>query len=70
MWNRTITLEKSLAFSYKLSHRDYYGGLVVKNLPCGARGMCSTPDWGTRIPHASEQLSCCHTAMEYPECCN
>ena len=32
-------------------------GPVVKNLPCNAGDMGLTPDWGTKIPHFSEQLS-------------
>ena len=32
------------------------GGPVVKNLPHNAGDGGSIPDWGTKIPHASEQL--------------
>ena len=37
--------------------RDFRGGLVVNNLPCNTGDVGSTPGWGTKIPHASEQLS-------------
>ena len=30
---------------------------MVKNSPSSAGDTGSTPDWGTKIPHASEQLS-------------
>ena len=33
------------------------GGPVVKKLPGNERDMGSVPDWGTKIPHATEQLS-------------
>ena len=32
-------------------------GPVVKNLPCSAQDTGSVPDWGTKIPHAAEQLT-------------
>ena len=35
---------------------DFPGGPVVKNLPHNAGDAGSIPDWGTKIPHASEQL--------------
>ena len=37
--------------------RDYPGGPVVKNPPCNAGDLGSVPGWGTKIPHAAEQLS-------------
>ena len=36
---------------------DFPGSPVVKNLPCNAGDMGSSPGWGTGISHASEQLS-------------
>ena len=36
---------------------DFPGGPVVKNLPCNAGDVGSSPGWGTGISHASEQLS-------------
>ena len=35
------------------------GGPVIKNLPCNAGDAGSIPGWGTKIPHAVEQLSMC-----------
>ena len=32
------------------------GGPVVKNPPCNAGDAGSTPGWGTKIPHAMEQI--------------
>ena len=35
----------------------FSGGSVVKNSPCNARDMGLILGWGTKIPHAAEQLS-------------
>ena len=43
--------------------RDFPGGPVVKNLPCNAGDTGWIPGRGTKIPHASGQLSLC-AAME------
>ena len=40
------------------------GSVVVKNLPCDAKDMGSIPGQGTKIPHATEQLSLCATTTE------
>ena len=48
-------------------HRDFPGGPVVGSCPSNAGDMGSIPDQGTRIPHASEQLSPCATTAE-PAC--
>ena len=37
---------------------------MVKNLPCNVRDVSSIPDWGTKIPHAKEQLSPHATSRE------
>ena len=36
---------------------DFPGGSAIKNLPCNARDAGSIPGWGTKVPHAAEQLS-------------
>ena len=36
---------------------DFPGGPVVKNPPYNAEDMGLIPSWGTKIPHATEQLS-------------
>ena len=33
------------------------GGPVVKNLPYNASNMGSTPGWGTKLSHTTEQLN-------------
>ena len=43
---------------------DFPGVPVVKNLPCNAGYVGSIPGWGTKIPHAVEQLSLRATATE------
>ena len=40
-------------------YRDFPGGQVVKNLPSNAEDTGSIPGWGTKIPHATGQLSPC-----------
>ena len=37
--------------------RDFPDGPVVKNPPCNAWDVGSIPGWGTKIPHATGQLS-------------
>ena len=44
-------------------------GLVIENLPCDAGDQGSIPGRGTKIPHASGQLSLC-AAMKDLKCCN
>ena len=41
----------------KYKWRDFSGGPVVKNPPCNAGDLGSIPDWITKIPHATGQLS-------------
>ena len=36
---------------------DLPGGTVVKNPPSNTKGMGVIPGWGTKIPHAMEQLN-------------
>ena len=43
---------------------DFPGGPVVKNSPCNAWYLSSVPGWGTKIPHATEQLSLCVATAE------
>ena len=44
--------------------QDFPGGPVVKSLPVSAGDVGSTPDQGTKIPHAVAQLSPCAAATE------
>ena len=46
-----------LVLSSLLVNLDFPGGPGVKNLPCNAEDVGSIPDWGTKIPHAAEQLN-------------
>ena len=41
------------------------GGPVVKNSLGNAGDLGSIPGWGTKIPHALEQLSPCTTTTEH-----
>ena len=40
--------------SIKSMYWDLPGGLVVKSLPFSAEDAGSIPDWGAKIPHASQ----------------
>ena len=51
------------------SRRDFSGGPVVKNSICNAGDTSSIPGQGTRIPHATEQLSPSVATIE-PVCHN
>ena len=50
-------------------HRDFPGGLVVKNLPSNAGDAGSIPGRGTKIPHAVGQLNLRATTTD-PTCLN
>ena len=45
---------------------DFPDGPVVKNLPSNAGDAGLIPGWGTKIPHAVEQLSLCAATGEKP----
>ena len=51
-----------------LAPRDIPGGPVVKNLTSSAGDMGSIPGRGTKIPHATEQLSLSASTRE-SMCC-
>ena len=40
-----------------MAEQDFPGGPVVKNQPSNAGGAGSIPGWGTKISHATGQLS-------------
>ena len=46
-----------MSFKNKMTVRDFPGGPVVKNLPYNAGDVGSVPGQGTKIPHATGQLS-------------
>ena len=50
--------------TYKTSRRDFPGGPVVKNPPSNAGDTSSIPGQGTKIPHATGQLSLPATTTE------
>ena len=47
---------------------DFPGGPVVENPSCNAGDASLIPGWGTKIPHAMEQLS--RAATREPVCRN
>ena len=46
-----------LVAAEELDSRDFAGGPLVKNLPFNAGDVGSIPGQGTKIPHATEQLT-------------
>ena len=59
----------SMFFWFKKPWRDFPGGPVVKNLPCSAGDSGLITGWGTKIPHATGQLSPQATTTD-PACRN
>ena len=59
-----LTLHEIKCIKYKNWLWDLPGGKVVENLPCEVEDVCSIPDQGTKIPHATGQLSPCATSTE------
>ena len=55
--------------SWKAGHRDFPGGLVVKNSSCIAGNEGSIPGRGTKIPHVPGKLGPLAEAIELT-CCN
>ena len=45
--------------------KDFFGVQWSKNQPCNAGDVGSIPGWGTKIPHAAEQLSLHSTTREH-----
>ena len=54
---QTAVKSQSLKPESKAELRDFPGGPVVKNLPSNGEDVGLIPGWGTKIPHASGQLS-------------
>ena len=50
--------------SSKSKSWDFLHGPVVKNQPSNAGDTGSIPGWGTKIPHATGQLSPCAATTE------
>ena len=55
--NREFGIDIYTLLYLKYITRDFPGGPVVKNLPCNAGAMSSSPAWGTKIQHVMQQLS-------------
>ena len=65
-WNALLYLIhlSKLYLFFKIKFRDFPGGPVVKNLPSSAGDVDSIPGQGTKIPHATGQLSPRATSTE------
>ena len=59
----------SMSIFIRNLYRDFSGGPVVKNLPYNAGNTSSIPGRGTKIPHATGQLSL-RAAAKKPVCGN
>ena len=59
--------EETVCPLYKKLKRNLPGGPVIKNPPRNAGDLSSIPVWGTKIPHAVEQLSL-HATTEPTQC--
>ena len=55
------------ALKIKNRRRDFPDRPVVKNPPCNAGDVGSIPGWGTKLPHAVEQLNL-HVTTTEPAC--
>ena len=53
-----------LVNEYKHHSWDFFGGPVVKNLPCNAGEAGLIPGWGTKISYDMEKLSLCAAPRE------
>ena len=57
-WVKEITCKKTC--KKKITDcKDFLAGSVLKNLCCNVGDTGSSPGWGTKIPHAVEQISPC-----------
>ena len=63
--SKKLTNKKVSRFKSK-KKRDFPRGPVVKNPLFNAGDAGSIPCWGTKIPHAVEQLGLCPTTREKP----
>ena len=50
--------------SSKVPYWDFPGGAVLKNLPCNAEHVNFIPRFGSKISHATEQVSLCTATTE------
>ena len=57
-------VDKDQGHYLKIKSWDFPGGPVVKNPPCNARDAGLIPSWGTKILHATKQLSRCPIPTE------
>ena len=64
-----IPWEEGTSVETKLYQGEFPGGSVVKDLSCNTGDVGLTPGWGTKVPHAMEQLSL-HTTTTESMCYN
>ena len=57
-------MERETFLTQETKVRGFLGGPVVKNSPSNAGDAGSIPGRGTKIPHATEQLSPCTTTTK------
>ena len=66
-WSQAFETLRGKDFHFEFHTRDFPGGPVVENPPSNAGDMGSIPRRGTKIPHATGQLSPLTTTAE-PTC--
>ena len=57
--SEAVALGIKFKSAYKTINKDFPSGPVVENLPSDAPDVGSIPSWGTKILHATGQLSLC-----------
>ena len=62
-----VQMIKRYFFLKTFDHQDFHCGPVVKNPSCNTGDVGLIPGWGTKIPHATEQLNLCIITRE-PVC--
>ena len=57
--SEAVALGIKFKSAYKTINKDFPSGPVAENLPSDAQDVGSIPSWGTKILHATGQLSLC-----------
>ena len=57
--SKAVSLGIKFKSAWKTINKDFPSGPMVKNPSSDAQDVGSIPGWGTKIPHATGQLSLC-----------
>ena len=69
LWKTVRNYHTKTSFNKFKRTGDFPGGPAVKNPPSNAGGAGLTPGQGTKVPHATGQLSL-HAAIPEPAACH